>query len=858
MVLIAVILLQAFFNFYQEYKSDCVMDVLNAMLPARAMTIRGGVTLQIPVSDLVVGDIITLGGGEKVPADIRLINVKDMKIDKSTLNGESEPVRCAIDYSDRNIMQTRNVAFFGCNVTEGTGTGIVIATGDRTIFGEIARLAATQKPEQSTLHREIQRFVMVIVTLAVTTGLVALAGWYFWLHQDHPEFLKFEAQIVNCISLIVAFVPEGMPICVTVTLALIAKDMSKNQVLVKNLATVETLGAVSVIASDKTGTLTENKMTVSELSCGTNGREHDELLDAIALCNRASRQQTPTGDTLIVGDASDSALLRHYMVTSEAVGKPAADALRSEWPKVAELPFNSTNKYMLSIHHIPGCRDKLLLMKGSPERLLERCNTWMSGGVERHLSPEDRSSLSRSITDAASRGQRILGFCSRKLERKDFGDEYVFDVDDFNFPTKDLLFMGWVALRDPPRVGVAEAVRSLRGAHIRVAMVTGDMRETAQAIARHVGIIQAGTVHNYEQLQRHDWAAASQAAVILTGPEIERLDPLGWERVCTYREAVFARTTPKQKLEIVKAFQARGECVAVTGDGVNDSPALRQADCGIAMGSGSEVSKEAADLIILDDRFTNVVLGVQHGRRCFANLKKVIIYLLPAGSWSEMLPVMTNVFLGMPLALSSFLMIVICCCTDVGPSLAMVYEKPESSIMRAPPRRIGKDHLVTGKLILNAYLFIGMIEAAVAYATFFAYFACQGLYPSDLLFKFGATPDGTSTGQCFYFYALVVMQFGNALTSRTAKIPAFRHSAFVGSTKNLRFLLAFMVSAIVFFVTCYVPFIQKGLSTTGLTANWQPLLIPWMGAAVLVCSNEARKFIAERYPGGLVARMLWE
>jgi sodium/potassium-transporting ATPase subunit alpha len=322
---------------------------------------------------------------------------------------------------------------------------------------------------------------------------------------------------------------------------------------------------------------------------------------------------------------------------------------------------------------------------------------------------------------------------------------------------------------------------------------------------------------------------------------------------------VFARTTPKQKLEIVKAFQARGECVAVTGDGVNDSPALRQADCGIAMGSGSEVSKEAADLIILDDRFTNVVLGVQHGRRCFANLKKVIIYLLPAGSWSEMLPVMTNVFLGMPLALSSFLMIVICCCTDVGPSLAMVYEKPESSIMRVPPRRIGRDHLVTGKLILNAYLFIGMIEAAVAYATFFSYFASRhGLYPSDLLFKFGDTPDGTETGQCFYFYALVVMQFGNALTSRTARVPAFRASAFVGPTKNLRFLLAFLVSTVVFFVTCYVPFIQTGLNTTGLTANWQPLLIPWLGAAGLVCSNEARKFIAERFPGGCMAKLAWE
>jgi len=859
MVLVAVIFLQAFFNFYQEYKSDCVMDVLNQMLPARATTIRGGATLQIPVSELVVGDVISLGGGEKVPADIRLINVKDMKIDKSTLNGESEPLRCTVDHTDRNIMQTRNVAFFGCNVTEGTGTGIVIATGDRTVFGEIARLAATQKPEQSTLHREIQRFVMVIVMLAVSTGLVALAGWFFWLHQYHTGFLTFTQQIVNCISLIVAFVPEGMPVCVTVTLALIAKDMSKNQVLVKNLATVETLGAVSVIASDKTGTLTENKMTVSELACRTGSGNDDKLLSAMALCNRAKKQQNETGETIIVGDASETALLRYYMEKSEALRKPAVDALRHEWPTLAELPFNSTNKYMLSIHRVPGNGDKLLLMKGAPEKILERCSAWMSGGQERHLSSEDRASVQRAITMAASQGQRILGFCSRELAHADFGDDYVFDVDDFNFPTKDLVFMGWVALRDPPRAGVSEAVAKLNQAHVRVAMVTGDMKETAQAIARQVGIIKADSVHNFDDLYRHDFDAA-RAAVILTGPELERMDPLGWERVCTYKEAVFARTTPKQKLEIVKAFQARGECVAVTGDGVNDSPALRQADCGIAMGSGSEVSKEAADLIILDDRFTNVVLGVEHGRRCFANLKKVIIYLLPAGSWSEMLPVMTNVFLGMPLALSSFLMIVICCCTDVGPSLAMVYEKPESSIMREPPRKIGRDHLVTGKIILNAYLFIGMIEAGIAYATFFSYMACREHYPSNLLFKFeqDTTPaDDIATGQCFYFYALVVMQFGNALTSRTAYVPAFRHSAFRGPGRNLRFLLAFAVSAAVFFMTCYVPFIQDGLNTRSLTGNWQPLLIPWLGAGFLVCSNEARKFISELYPGSCVAKLAW-
>jgi len=865
LVLVGVIMLQASFNFYQEYKSDCIMEQLTAMIPLDAMVKRGGQQVSVPVSDLVVGDIVTISGGDKVPADVRLISVKDLKVDKSTLNGESEPVKCCLQCSDNNFLETKNLAFFGCSAVEGTGVGVVIATGNNTVFGDIARMAGSQSSEPSTLHQEINRFVIIIAVLSLSTGIVAFLGWFAWLRVKHPDFLALNSQIVNCISLIVAFVPEGMPVAVTVTLALIAADMSRSNVLVKNLGVVETLGSVSVIASDKTGTLTENRMTVSELSHAADAPAHKELLRAMVLCNRA----VCGANDEIIGDASDSGLFRHYCQAAASGAAPEAEAMRREHAKLAELPFNSTNKYMLSIHELPGEGDRLLLLKGAPERMLDRCSTLVTAsGVAEPLVDNVRTSTLRSIEEAAARGQRILGFCRSILPESKYGADFAFDLEEPNFPTSELAFLGWVALRDPPRAGVREAIEQCHRAHVRVAMVTGDHPATAKAIAQQVGIVGNVEVDDAQSLGSQQ-CRPSERAVVLTGSDLERLQEVDWQTVCRYRQAVFARTTPKQKLQIVKAFQSRGECVAVTGDGVNDAPALKQANCGLAMGSGSEVSKEAADLVVLDDNFASVVKGIEHGRRCFANLKKVIIYLLPAGSFSEMLPVMTNVFLGMPLALSSFLMIVICCFTDVGPSLALVYEKSESRLMEMKPRRLGRDRLVDWKLLLNAYLFIGIMEAGVAYATFFVYYAYDDESPGTVLFTFGAPsasdePSGLygemqNVGQCLYFYALVVMQFGNAFTSRTAMLPIWRHNPFKGPTKNLRIFAAILVSTTIFSLTCYVPFIQDSLQTRALPGfnKWLALLLPWFGAALLIGINESRKAWAERFPEGRVAMLAW-
>lgn len=478
------------------------------------------------------------------------------------------------------------------------------------------------------------------------------------------------------------------------------------------------------------------------------------------------------------------------------------------------------------------------------------------------------------IEEVAGTGRRCLGFAFRSLASDKYGGDFKFDTDTMNFETDGLTFLGWAALRDPPRDGVKEAIQKCHGAHVRVAMVTGDHHATAKAIAREVGIVTCDKVDMVDALQAQlqdmdvkdreakpsDVAREEpkSGALVVTGDDLERLGEAGLRAACMYREIVFARTTPKQKFDIVSMFQALGECVAVTGDGVNDAPALKQADCGVAMGSGTDVSKEAAALIILDDNFSSVVKGIELGRTCFANLKKVIIYLLPAGGFCEALPVLTNVFLGMPLALSDFLMLIISCCTDVSPSLSMVYEKPESVIMTTPPRNVAKQHLVDLRLVGTAYLFTGVIQACIAYSTFFLfYYLNSGLTPGDILFTFtDSDPVRQSQGQSLYFYALVVSQFGNVLTSRTFRVSTFEQNPLWGPTQNRRIFLAMCVSATFVALVLNIPFFHADLDVSPLpTQYWQVLVLPWVGAVVLVIANETRKLWIRTYPEGLFARI---
>jgi sodium/potassium-transporting ATPase subunit alpha len=493
-----------------------------------------------------------------------------------------------------------------------------------------------------------------------------------WLRKSYPEWISVPLLIVDCVSAAVAFVPEGLPIALTSSLTIVANIMRKNKILCKSLKTVETLGAVSVICSDKTGTLTKNKMLVTDLFAA--GEEvtpqaardlmavfrSDEKLDSTSrqenvinelrilagLCNSgefdASTMHKPIAERTVNGDATDQAILR----LSESLGSVAQ--LRQSWKKVFEIAFNSKNKFMVRVM-TPASQDTsdnsaTLMIKGAPDILLPRCNS--SLGDKGESIPMSREQLSQieNIKDSWSRqGKRVI-LLARKSTTITTGTNAEKDV--LVTAREGLTFVGLVGIVDPPRDEIPEVVRILRGAGIRIFMVTGDFKLTAQAIAEECGIISdSSSIDDINALSRKANNEFARRAIVLSGPELITLNPEQWDQLCRYQEIVFARTTPEQKLRIVKEFQSRGNVVGMTGDGVNDAPSLKAADIGIAMGSGSDIAIEAADMVLLDS-FAAIIEAVQYGRLVYDNLKKTIVYLLPAGSFSELWPVVTNVAFG--------------------------------------------------------------------------------------------------------------------------------------------------------------------------------------------------------------------
>ncbi|KAJ2078644.1 hypothetical protein GGI16_007898, partial [Coemansia sp. S142-1] len=564
-------------------------------------------------------------------------------------------------------------------------------------------------------------------------------------------------------GVIIAFVPEGLPICLTLTLTLIAKRMQRQNVLVKNLTTVETLGSVNVICSDKTGTLTQNLMTVVHAGFLDMSLTTDELktryssgqsaavqrlYDTAALCNGSTfdsqTMSLPIADRRVNGDATDTAILRfaeHLRPVSQA---------QSEYRKLFEIPFNSKNKWMLSLQErVEGGSAPVLLIKGAPDVLLPRCSFIQDSKGDVHVL--DKNSLEQLMALQrrwSGEGQRVLMLCRREFHgsnpfagREDDPAELEVIVAAHN---TDLCIVGLVGIVDPPRKEIPSVVDICRRAGIRVFMVTGDFALTAAAIARQCHIITNDGVDSIVDIRAkalehapgaladtrgekpvlNECASQVQSSdgvtsLVLSGSELVGLQAEHWNIICGYSEIVFARTTPEQKLLIVQELRARENYVAVTGDGVNDSPALKAAHIGVAMGGGSEVAKEAADMVLLDNNFSSIVVAIENGRLVFENLKKVLLYLLPAGSFAEFVPMLLNMSLGVPLPLSVIFMIIICMLTDVWASISLMYESPESDIMLRAPRNPKKEHLVNLKFFGQAYGFIGLMEALFAHIIFF-------------------------------------------------------------------------------------------------------------------------------------------
>ncbi|KAG6899286.1 hypothetical protein C0993_011613, partial [Termitomyces sp. T159_Od127] len=696
-LIIIVILCQAAFSAFQDWSTSRIMNSILDLIPSECVVIREGKTSRMPAVELAVGDLVMLSVGNKVPADIRLIETSDdVRFDRAVLTGESEEVEGSVDSMGETFLEAPNVALMGTHVTNGHAKGVVVLTGGRTVMGRISKLTNKTKQKPTLIQQEIWRFVRIIIFFTVVLALLVLIIWLAWLNHGHHGFMTVDQMLVDVMGCVVAFIPEGVPIAVTLTLTLVARRMKNISVLPKSLSTVETLGCVTVICSDKTGTLTQNKMSVMsagfvdetytaqefrEKHATDSAREESAihlLHRAAVLCNGATFDSAtadlPLDNREINGDATDGAILRFV----ESVGD--APAVRVSQPEIYQIPFNSRNKWMLSMHNSSRLQDSekksasLIFVKGAPDVLIPSCTSYYSA-VTHDIQPFDLAARTKLVAtqEKWSRGgQRVILLCMREYIPYHTVGTNDFSTEISKKGLEELTVVGILGLMDPPRLESALTVKDCRRAGVRFFMVTGDFGLTAAAIARQIGIITtnaepdslADVVKQMQDMPSgslpscRDPANRIQRSLVLEGKDLVLFTENHWDIATRYEEIVFARTTPEQKLGIVNAFQKRDNVVAVTGDGVNDAPALKAADIGVAVVTGSDVAMEAADLVLMGN-FDSIVGGIRLGRLVFQNLQKVIAYLLPAGSWSEVWPVLVNAFLGVPTPLSSFLMIII-------------------------------------------------------------------------------------------------------------------------------------------------------------------------------------------------------
>ncbi|XP_065323072.1 sodium/potassium-transporting ATPase subunit alpha-B-like isoform X2 [Gordionus sp. m RMFG-2023] len=883
-VLTTVVVITGCFSYYQEAKSSKIMESFGKMIPQQAVVLREGKKMDIKAEDVVLGDIVEVKFGDRIPADIRVIKSQGFKVDNSSLTGESEPQSRGPENTSANPLETRNLGFFSTNAVEGTCTGIVVNTGDRTVMGRIANLASGIEVGETPIHKEINRFIHLITAVAIFLGvtffIIALILHYTWLDA-----------VIFLIGIIVANVPEGLLATVTVCLTLTAKRMASKNCLVKNLEAVETLGSTSTICSDKTGTLTQNRMTVAHMwfdnkiweadtseDQSSSSMQKDQpswlaLARVASLCNRASFKQNqenlPVLKRECLGDASESALLKCVELSFGDV-----EMTRAKNRKVAEIPFNSTNKYQVSIHEIENESRYLLVMKGAPERIFDRCSTIMIQGEERPIDDSEKEAFNQAYLELGGMGERVLGFCDHFLGTDAFPRGFKFDTDEANFPLEGLRFIGLIAMIDPPRAAVPDAVAKCRSAGIKVIMVTGDHPITAKAIAKSVGIISEGseTVEDIASRLNIPIEAVNPKdakACVIHGGELKEMSQGKLDAVLRdHPEMVFARTSPQQKLIIVEGCQRQGAIVAVTGDGVNDSPALKQADIGVAMGiAGSDVSKQAADMILLDDNFASIVTGVEEGRLIFDNLKKSIAYTLTSNI-PEISPFLIFILANIPLPLGTVTILCIDLGTDMVPAISLAYEKAESDIMKRRPRNPKYDKLVNDRLISLAYGQIGMIQAAAGFFIYFIIMAENGFLPNmlvglrvpwdsesvnDLKDSYGQEWTYHNrkileyTCHTAFFVTIVVVQWADLIICKTR-----RNSIVHQGMRNMVLNFALVFETVLAAALCYTPGLDKGLRMYPIKFLWWLPGIPF--SILIFVYDEIRKYIIRHNPGGWVER----
>jgi magnesium-transporting ATPase (P-type) len=847
LVIWGVVLVNAAFSFWQEYRAERAVAALKRVLPAFARLMRAGQETKVPASEIVPGDVLVLAEGDNIPADARLVEAYGLRVNQAVLTGEAMPALKVADASLReglSELERPNLLFTGSSIVAGTGRAVVFATGMVTQFGRIANLTQAVKEEPSPLQRGLARLTRVIALVALGLGLVV------FVESRLDVGLSWLESFLFALGLIVAVVPEGLRPTVTLSLAMAVQRLAQRGVLVKKLAALETLGATSVICTDKSGTLTQNQMTVREVWVAgqrlmVSGLGYDpqggftpapagaafeadlqQLLEAALLCNN-SRLTPPSAERsqwTCLGDQTEAALRVLAL-------KGGADEARlsQTWPRIHELPFDARRKRMATIHRRAG--GEVAFVKGAPKEVLALCTRLLTHGEVRPLDAALRAEIMAANDDYARGALRVLALARRDLPRRSAGDERTGALYTPERVEQGLTFLGLAAMMDPPRPEVAAAVKTFREAGIRLVMITGDYGLTAESLARRVGMI------------------SGPAPRILIGAEIDTLGDAELQDALS-GEVIFARMAPEHKLRLVAAFQARGDVVAVTGDGVNDAPALRKADIGLAMGvTGTDVAKEAADVILTDDNFAAIASAIEEGRAVYDNLRKFITYIF-ASNVPEVLPFLLAALLNIPLALTVTQILAIDLVTDLLPALALGTERPEPTVMQRPPRRREQPWLDRG-LLARAFLWLGPIEAGLCFAGFFAVYALAGYndwlhLPRVDWLPFAARL-ATPAGRVYIlattvFHAGVVMaQVGNAFACRSERA----HGRQVGWLRNRFLLVGVGAEIILIALLIYVP-------SLAATFEHQPLPpLYWAGLGlfpfVIYGLDRLRKSVVRRH-----------
>ncbi len=828
--ILVIVVLNAVMGVVQEYKAEQALAALKQMSAPEVEVLRAGRQKTVDVKRVVPGDVVILSAGSSVPADLRLVDAVNLRIDEAALTGESVPVEKASEgaLDEKAPLGDRaNMAYKGTSVAYGRGTGVVVATGMQTEMGRIADMIQSYEDEETPLQRRLSQLGkwLGVISLAVcgaiflygvvrdTEVLVIFRqgfGSYLDSYQDNLVEL-----FMTAVSLAIAAVPEGLPAVVTICLALGMQRMVRRHALIRKLPAVETLGTATVICSDKTGTLTQNQMTVVEVwtpertvevagqgydpegSFEVEGEQIDPgsnghlatLLRGGMLCNDASLGEDDDGEYTINGDPTEGA----FVVAAAKAGM-AKEQVAESWTRIEEFPFTSSRKRMSTVHRIPDGESlpgesaaHVVFMKGAPDVVLEYCTRMFDGEQTVNLDDEKRDAVLEQNTEMAKRALRVLAVAYKPLAEAPSEDAKADDVEG------ELIFLGLAGMIDPARPEATEAVATARDAGIRSVMVTGDYRETAAAIARENGILREGgrtltgaELDEYSDEQFFD--------------EVEEID-------------VYARVSPEHKVRILEALKSRGHVAAMTGDGVNDAPALKRADIGVAMGiTGTDVSKQTSEMVLTDDNFASIVSAVEEGRVIYSNIRKFVFYLISCNI-GEILIIFIAMIAGLAIPLTPIMILWLNLVTDGAPALALGVEPGDPDIMNRPPRPPSEP-------IINAEMRIGLaVQATVMTA------AVLGVY----LLALEQYPGNLPVARTIAFSTLVLSELWRAFTARSERMSVFR----IGFLTN-RWMLAAVASSVLFLLAVvYVPFLQPVFDTAALSlTDWLELLPFTLAAAI--------------------------